>query len=57
MSVGATNAPVYLADSPGTAGTASDTAVNQALIGLDQFENDPRFKGDTGAGRDRGRAR
>ena len=50
VSVGDSDAPIYLADTPGSAGTASDTAVNQELIGLDQFQNDPRFSGDTGQG-------
>ena len=57
VTVGASNAdaPVYLADTPGASGsgstgTVSSTAVNQALIGLTQFQSDPRFSGLTGQG-------
>ncbi len=53
VTVGATNAPVYLADVMAQAkagGTASSTAANQALIGLKQFQSDPRFSGISGQG-------
>jgi hypothetical protein len=54
VTVGAANAPVYLADfqpdGKSASGTASSTAANQALIGLTQFQSDPRFAGITGQG-------
>jgi subtilisin family serine protease len=50
IKVGATDAPVYLAATPAPGGTPSTTAANQALIGLTQFENDPRFSGINGQG-------
>jgi subtilisin family serine protease len=50
VTVGAADAPVYLADTTAPAGATSTTAANQALIGLDQFRNDPRFAGISGQG-------
>ncbi len=50
VTVGAADSPVAVADTTGPDGTASTTAANQALIGLDQFRDDPRFQGINGQG-------
>ncbi len=50
VSVGAADASVYLDNAAVTANEASSTAANQALIGLNQFQADPRFSGINGQG-------